>query len=54
MFNETETQQFHSPQTQIQIQQEETDVQALAERERAIRQLEVTFFKSSENLWRFN
>jgi len=40
MFNETETQQFHSPQTQIQIQQEETDVQALAERERAIRQLE--------------
>lgn len=40
VLNETETQHYQSSQNQMQIQEEEIDVQALAERERAIRQLE--------------
>jgi len=40
VFDETETQHFKPSQSQMQIQEEEVDVQALAERERAIRQLE--------------
>lgn len=41
VLDETKSQGFHSSQRQMQLQEEENDLQALAERERAIRQLEV-------------
>jgi hypothetical protein len=42
VLDETKSQHFHSSQQrQMQMQEEEVDVQALVERERAIRQLEV-------------
>jgi len=40
VLDESKSQHYHSSQTQMQIQEEEADIQALAERERAIRQLE--------------
>ena len=41
VLDDTKNQHYHSSQWQMQLQEEENDLQALAERERAIRQLEV-------------
>ena len=40
-FDDSETQQYRPAQRQMQVQEEEIDIQAMEERERAIRQLEV-------------
>ena len=48
MLDETKSQHFHSSQRQMQMQEEEADIQALVERERAIRQLEVIETKKTK------
>ena len=50
MLDETKSQHFHSSQRQMQMQEEEADIQALVERERAIRQLEVIETKKDKTL----
>jgi hypothetical protein len=48
-----ETKTNFSSQRQMQLQEEEADLQALAERERAIRQLEVKHLASSFKMYAF-